>query len=180
MALTLSLALGVPGFSPIVLPSKQIKKSIEKTLGLSDFELKEMVGPACLNRGVLLEINEKGGRLNGFVYTGRVPTCRLGGCKEQQGQLMPIDKLEDLEYFDFFAILDKDFAIRRIRVFNYAATHGHEVASRGWLKQFIGFGQGSEPLVYGKNIDAVSGATISAMALTDEVSYIIECLEGQA
>ncbi|MCK4920537.1 MAG: FMN-binding protein [Bacteroidales bacterium] len=48
---------------------------------------------------------------------------------------------------------------------NYQATHGQEVTSPGWLKQFVGY-DGIKSLVVGREIDAISGATISADAIT--------------
>jgi Na+-translocating ferredoxin:NAD+ oxidoreductase RnfG subunit len=42
------------------------------------------------------------------------------------------------------------------------------VGGKGWLKQFIGY-DGKEKLEYGKNIDSISGATISANAITYNV-----------
>lgn len=58
--------------------------------------------------------------------------------------------------------------VELVKVFNYQATHGQEVSAKGWLKQFIGF-DGRKPLTVGKNIDAISGATISAYGITLDV-----------
>ena len=83
----------------------------------------------------------------------------------------PVDFIsidEDFEYFDYFIIFDETLVVKKIRVFNYQATHGHEVGGNGWLKQFIGY-DGQEKLEYGKNIDSISGATISANAITYNV-----------
>ena len=55
-----------------------------------------------------------------------------------------------------------------VRVFNYAATHGQEVSVKRWLDQFAGH-DGAEPLRVGKEIDAISGATISVYALVADV-----------
>ncbi len=57
-----------------------------------------------------------------------------------------------------------------MKVYNYRATHGHEVMGWGWLKQFIGYSGGKE-MVYGKDIEAITGATISASALTANLQY---------
>jgi len=55
-----------------------------------------------------------------------------------------------------------------VHVFNYRATHGYEICSRGWLKQFSGY-NGSGQLVVGKTVDGISGATKSVHAITSDV-----------
>jgi len=55
-----------------------------------------------------------------------------------------------------------------VRVFNYQATHGQEVSAKGWLRQFDGY-DGSTVLKVGKDIDAISGATISVYGITRDV-----------
>lgn len=99
-----------------------------------------------------------------YIYTGRVYSCRASGCS-----ISPeIPEEGESEYFDYFILFNKNKAVQLINVFNYQATHGQEVTSKGWLKQFIGH-NGSEPLQVDKNIDAISGATISVYAITADV-----------
>lgn len=74
----------------------------------------------------------------------------------------------ETEYFDYFILFDSECAIKLTRIYNYAATHGHEVAAKGWLKQFAGY-NGTDTLEVGKNIDAISGATISVYSITEDV-----------
>jgi Na+-translocating ferredoxin:NAD+ oxidoreductase RnfG subunit len=102
----------------------------------------------------------------GWAYISRVFSCRVGGCENVTNLEVAG---ESNEYFDYFAILDKKKNILEIKVYNYAATHGAEVCSKGWLKQFKGY-NGSKALRYGKDIDAISGATISGTAITGDVT----------
>ena len=74
-----------------------------------------------------------------------------------------------VEYFDYFILFDITKTVQIVKVFNYQASRGHEITAKGWLKQFIGH-DGSESLQVDKNIDAVSGATISAYAITADVN----------
>ncbi|MCF8392078.1 MAG: FMN-binding protein, partial [Bacteroidales bacterium] len=69
------------------------------------------------------------------------------------------------EYFDYFILFDAAKTVELVRVFNYQASHGQEVTAPGWLRQFVGYG-GQEGLVVGREIDAISGATISADGIT--------------
>lgn len=99
----------------------------------------------------------------GYAYVGRVVSCRGGGCSHGQA-------LADAaaEYFDYFILYDGDAKVLQVRVFNYQATHGHGITSRGWLRQFTGY-NGSGKLDPGKNIDAISGATISVKAISSDI-----------
>ena len=53
----------------------------------------------------------------------------------------------------------------------YRSTHGAAVCSKKWLKQFNGYSGGK--LELGKDIDSVSGATISATSLVKDVERCI-------
>ncbi len=100
-----------------------------------------------------------------YLYIGRVNSCRAGGCSSSSGQ--PIENPE-YEYFDYFILFDNTATVRLVKVFNYEATHGQEITARGWLKQFSGY-SASKSLKVGKNIDAISGATVSVYAITLDV-----------
>jgi Na+-translocating ferredoxin:NAD+ oxidoreductase RnfG subunit len=71
--------------------------------------------------------------------------------------------------FDYAMIIDTNFQISKLLVLNYAATHGNAVTGRKWLNKFNGFSPDSIP-VYGREIDAISGATISGSGLTESVA----------
>ena len=112
----------------------------------------------------------------GYIYQNRVYSCRQGGCNGP-GAPGNSDNGFVSEFFDYYAILDTGAGILKIDIYNYQATHGQEICSSGWLKQFVGF-SGSEELVYGKNVQAVSGATISANAITSDINEKISCLKN--
>jgi len=99
-----------------------------------------------------------------YVYVGRVNTCRSGGCSADPG----LSSDHNSEYFDYFILFDAGCTVRLVKVYNYQATHGQEITAKGWLKQFIGY-HGENKLNTGKNIDAISGATISTEAITTDI-----------
>jgi hypothetical protein len=101
-----------------------------------------------------------------YVYIGRVNTCRAGGCSINN----TIAGNQQSEFFDYYILYDSTCTIREVRIFNYQATHGQEVTARSWLKQFQGY-RGERELTTGKNIDALSGATISADAATFDIEH---------
>lgn len=99
-----------------------------------------------------------------YIYIGRVNSCRAGSCSISNEK----PKEGNSEYFDYYILFDQNKTVQTVKVFNYQATHGHEITAKGWLKQFIGH-DGSESLQVDKNIDAISGATISVYAITLDV-----------
>lgn len=107
--------------------------------------------------------------LIGWAYTRRVLSCRNGGC---EGSGSTVEANVSHEYFDYYALLNTQYSILEIKVYNYAATHGQEICSKAWLRQFKGY-DGSKNLRYGKDIDAISGATISGIALTQDIGEAV-------
>jgi len=108
--------------------------------------------------------------LAGYLYVGRVFTCPVGGCDNPSGY-----SSGSFEYFDYLIIFDTSFKLLRTTVFNYQASHGQEICSRGWLNQFKGY-DGTDNLRVGKEIDSISGATKSTNSITDNVMLVREIL----
>jgi FMN-binding domain len=98
------------------------------------------------------------------VYIGRVNSCRTGGCTSSESE--NIDS--EYEFFDYFILFDPNGKVVSVRVFNYAATHGQEITVKGWLKQFYGY-DGTKNLRVGKEIDSISGATISVYGIVEDI-----------
>jgi hypothetical protein len=109
----------------------------------------------------------------GYLHLGTVNTCRAGGCSIAGESAMTDIKGE---YFDYLIVFNTALAVEAIQVFNYQASYGHEIAARGWLKQFQGF-RGEKALEPGKDIDIISGATISVHAITDDVQWKTKLLQ---
>lgn len=113
--------------------------------------------------GSFFKIHETGETNHtGYLYVGRVNTCRSGGCSSSGTSLSP-----DHEYFDYFMVFDELGQVRGVKIFNYQATKGHEITSKGWLKQFQGYTGGM--LSVGKEVDGITGATISVFAITGDI-----------
>ena len=109
---------------------------------------------------------EKSNTIEGirYVYIGRVNSCRSGICFGDQ----ELSTKPSYEYFDYFMLFNAEGVVQLVKVYNYQATHGQEISSRRWLKQFIGF-KGENKLDAGKNIDAISGATISVEGIVADI-----------
>lgn len=107
-----------------------------------------------------------------YAYVGRVNSCRTGGCAAPGNITGEIG----YEYFDYFILYDASGNILQTKVFNYQATHGQEITARGWLKQFDGY-SGKSDLRVGHEIDAISGATISVYAITQDIKEKTQLLQ---
>ncbi|MEZ4810755.1 MAG: FMN-binding protein [Allomuricauda sp.] len=77
--------------------------------------------------------------------------------------------------FDYVVLFNLDLSIKKSKILIYREDYGRQVGSQRWLKQFIGKKSG-EGLTYGEDIDAISGATISAKSMTMAVSDILESI----
>lgn len=75
------------------------------------------------------------------------------------------------EYFDYCILYKPDFEIQRLLVLVYRSDHGMEITNKKWLSQFEGMKAG-EAKSYGQDIDAISGATLSASSITKDINEI--------
>ena len=101
-----------------------------------------------------------------YAYVGRVKTCRAGGCSLKSDPKTDVES----EYFDYYILFDSSLTVQLVKIYNYQATHGHEVSSKNWLKQFKGY-KGDNELIRSKNVDAISGATISVDAISFDIFH---------
>lgn len=102
--------------------------------------------------------------LLGYACFTTAKGCRIGGCAAPDNP-----NSESYETFDYIVIYDTDFSILKVEVANYSGQYGYEICRAKWLSQFIGktFGFKLE-----ENIDGISGATISATYLIDDLNNI--------
>ena len=166
----ISVGQGLPGDLP-----RPVLKELNSQFGKDAFELVEKHLDNQANTGEKFYIVESPGQsgAKGYLHFGRVKTCRTGGCS-----LSGHSETEnfDSEYFDYFILYNTDLTVETVKVYNYQASYGHEISARGWLKQFEGF-TGKTSLEVGKNIDAISGATVSVHAITDDVQWKTKMLQ---
>ena len=67
--------------------------------------------------------------------------------------------------YDYLIILDENLKIKKSKILVYREDYGGEIASKRWLKQFIGKSW-LDSFLYSKEISAISGATISVKSVT--------------
>lgn len=150
-------------YQPKALLKTLQKAGITDVSYISEFSIPDSTSLQAKN-GKFFRIEKDNNSPFKYIYVGRVISCRAGGCSINQN----VTTDGNSEYFDYYMLFDNHKTIRAVKVYNYQATHGQEVTAKGWLKQFVGF-NGSVPLEVNKNIDAISGATISVYAITTDV-----------
>jgi hypothetical protein len=148
---------------------KTLRKELHKLSGVENPDWKEIVVPESLQaanpiQGKYLALKNQNTDLQKYVYVGRVNGCREGGCSSP-AETMNIDTPE---FFDYLIVFDSRLAVQQVKVYNYQATHGHEITNKGWLKQFLGY-DGKRSLTVGKSIDAISGATVSVYGIVNDI-----------
>ena len=156
----------------VKLPDKIVSRSIKKIWKADNYELKEMMElniKSCIRNGKIFKVITREKSL-GYVYWGRVNSCKSGGCSADH-----FDNVLTFEYFDYYLLLDTNKQVVWVKIYNYQATQGHEVMSRGWLNQFKGL-QPGESLTFGKDIEAITGATVSANAITEDIHRVLSCM----
>ncbi|WP_430810182.1 MULTISPECIES: FMN-binding protein [unclassified Carboxylicivirga] len=165
----LTLSFAALGRGDINYKHRAIHKTLVKSLNLSNPQLTELTltkDDAASMEGKFFNIScDNPDAEIKYMYIGRVNSCRAGGCSMPN----PLSENGPSEYFDYLVVFNRNGEVRSVKVFNYQATHGHEVTAKGWLKQFIGYHKDDKELEVGKTIDSISGATISAHEITRDI-----------
>ncbi|MGB0887125.1 MAG: FMN-binding protein [Vicingaceae bacterium] len=74
--------------------------------------------------------------------------------------------------FDYMVVFNKDLSIKKIKVLVYREEQGGEIGSARWLKQFYNK-KDPKNLKFGHDVQNISGATLSARSLTEDVKKVM-------
>jgi Na+-translocating ferredoxin:NAD+ oxidoreductase RnfG subunit len=77
------------------------------------------------------------------------------------------------------AIIGRDLQVRRATVLTYTAERGADIQMPKFTRQFTGKGP-KDPIRVGKDIDAITGATLSAKAMSGGVRDAIRLVRELA
>ena len=142
---------------------KKVNKEIKSTFEVVDFQLKAIKVEDSINNQLRNKIGnnhffkiESNTVVIGYAYVDKAPS--------------------KTDEFDYLILLDKNFIIAKTKVLVYREDYGGEIGSKRWLKQFIGK-KSSDNLKYEKEIIPISGATISAISMTNAVNQFLHNLE---
>lgn len=141
---------------------QKLHAAVQSTFELESFELElipvssevDAQTAIALDGEQLFRVAQEG-TLVGYAYLGQAPSMK--------------------DIFDYVVLFDPDLSIKKSKVLIYRENYGRQIGSQRWLKQFIGKKSG-DPLTYGDNIDAISGATISAKSMTRAVTEVLESI----
>ena len=160
------MALIFFGSKPAKLPpvlEKKLHSALEAVYPDKKYELDIIKVSPDINESVRLELggdnlfsikdNEAG--LIGYAYIGQAPSMK--------------------NIFDYLVILEPELRIKKAKVLIYREDYGRQIGSQRWLKQFIGRESG-ENLTYGEDVDAISGATISAKSMCSAVNDVMAAM----
>ena len=76
------------------------------------------------------------------------------------------------EHIKYAIGINVDGAVHEIEIMEYTESYGYEVRNESWRKQFIGK-TASMPIKLNKDIDNISGATLSCKHLADGVKRVM-------
>ena len=145
-------------------PEKKIQKLIHKIWKNTEFTLQHI----DLNNQIddLSQLNAivSDNDLLGYACYTYSHGCRIGGCSA------PSSSTDDsYEVFEYIVIYDTNLSILKIDIAEYGGEYGYEICRSKWLKQFEGETVG---FMLNENIDGISGATVSATYLIDDLNKL--------
>lgn len=135
---------------------KKATKLIEKTFDVDDLQLIQNKFEINAVVGNLYNVFDKD-TLQGYAFVGTAPS--------------------KTDTFEYLVVFDQDLIIKKISVLVYREDYGGEIGSNRWLKQFVGKSNEIEFSV-GKNIAAISGATISVYSMTNAVNELLSEMDN--
>ncbi|PKV48250.1 FMN-binding protein [Aquimarina sp. MAR_2010_214] len=140
----------------------KVKKAINDTYEVASFDMKPITVPQNIDKQTKIDFgNERlvsiknNETIIGYAYIGETASMK--------------------NLFDYVIFFEPDLRIKKSKVLIYREDYGRQIGSQRWLKQFIGL-QISDTIEYGGNIDAISGATISARSMTIATQNVLKSI----
>lgn len=145
-------------------PEKKMLKIVNKVWS-KEAILKDMNvdGLTELSAGNLKEV-VLNGEIQGYVCYATAFGCRVGGCAAPK-----MANAGSYETFDYIVAYDKDLKIKKVDIADYGGSYGYEICNVRWLKQFVGSTCGFK---LNENVDGITGATVSATYLIDDLNAL--------
>ena len=130
---------------------KKATKLIEKTYAVDDIQLLHKEFQTNSVVGDFYKIIDSN-QLLGYAFIGTAPS--------------------KTDTFEYLVVFDSSLVIKKVNVLVYREDYGGEIGSNRWLRQFVGKARSTD-LAVGKNIAAISGATISVYSMTNAVNQLL-------
>lgn len=103
-------------------------------------------------------------KVEGYACYTSAYGCRVGGCSAPTNV-----NAQTYETFDYIVIYDSLLNILKVDIANYGGDYGYEICNPRWLRQFEGRNSGFK---LGENVDGITGATVSASHLIDDLNEV--------
>jgi len=146
-------------------PEKKMNKLASKVWKDKEVELLALEIPDSLKTDIIaMSVVKTEGVTVGYACYTTAFGCRVGGCAAPS-----TPNVQSYETFDYIVIYDTDLIIKKVDIADYGGQYGYEICRPKWLSQFIGQTNGFK---LGENIDGISGATVSAQYLIDDLNAI--------
>lgn len=100
-----------------------------------------------------------------------------GGAEKLAGRAVLNDDVGKYRPITYLVAVDPAGKVVRVELLVYRESHGGQVRGRGFLEQYEGKGSG-DPIRVGKDITSISGATLSARAVSKGVKRTVLLLEA--
>lgn len=140
----------------------KIEKAVATTYAAEGLSIEAVKIDASLEQHLQRPINERlykvsnGNHQLGYIYVDQSPSMK--------------------DVFDFIVLLDNELTIVNSKVLIYRESHGRQIGTRRWLKQFDGK-QAGDRVSLNTNIDGITGATISTTSMTNAVNDVLVTLD---
>lgn len=152
-------------------PEKKIDKLVAKIWKDESYILTDKELPDSLSNEIqLFQTIHINSELVGYACYTTAFGCRVGGCAAPSNA-----NAQSYETFDYIVVYDNDFNIIKVDIAEYGGTYGYEICNARWLKQFEG---SNSNFKLGENIDGISGATVSATYLIDDLNAVGTALKS--
>ena len=90
-----------------------------------------------------------------------------------KGEWLVVDEVVGKHEMIKYAVgINSDGSVKQVRVMDYVESYGYEVAENKWLQQFVGK-TGNSMIKLNKDIDNISGATLSSKHISDGVKRVM-------
>jgi Na+-translocating ferredoxin:NAD+ oxidoreductase RnfG subunit len=142
---------------------KKVAKEIKATYNVEEYSLANIKISEKVNSSLAIKINNDNfykiitnNVVIGFAFLDRAPSKTAE--------------------FDYLILLDVSGVIKKSNVLIYREEYGGEIGSTRWLREFIGKTT-QDNLEYKKNIDAISGATISVRSMINATNDVLKTVK---
>ncbi|MCY1634825.1 FMN-binding protein [Marinifilum sp. D737] len=136
---------------------KRIDKAIKSTFGTEDVSF--------------IDLSEPSYDITRFPGIEKVSVSKLMNEGAEIGLAAFASSKGKNDLFDYLVLFDKSMTIKKVVILVYRSSYGGEIMAKYWLKQFEGKHNGQQ-LEFNKDIDSISGATLSAPAITTGIKSL--------